>query len=250
MGDPRISARTGQVVDLQVAFYQNGVPTDPFALRRVDIYQGSEKPENLVAQVPIYYGTGYPDPIIRLDSPGAYILPFGIPADFLAPRAYIDVWRFIGNDPGSAGIDDESIWMSQCNKFYVFPDSFFVDDGLVVPRLGFEALDKIFKKPEVRTLEVGMMPLPLYDYDFNRITPLLPHLTATITIRTDSSEVLIQGEPCRIGVRQGTYRANPFTVQYTLDTSRFLIGTYQYQITLLLPNGETRVSDPFRLTIQ
>lgn len=292
MGDPRVSARTGGIVNLNVTFYRDGVPFDPFRIRHIDIYEGSEKPENLVAQIPINPDTGYPSPLLRVDDanptgacgtaptvgnpkPGMYILPFLVPTTFRAPQAYVDVWRFLADDPapGSLGTepaeieedenDDDDIdddddhldpevpanWQSVSNKFFVFPDGVFADDGLVVPRLGFEALDKLFKKPEIRTLEVGMMPLPLYDFDFNRIAPLIPRLRATITIETDANEILVKDAPCRIGIRQGTYRANPFTVQYTLDTGTFLVGTYQYRITVLLPNGETRVSDPFRISI-
>ncbi len=280
MGDPRISARTGQIVDLRTTFYQNGVPTDPFMIRRVDIYQSCEKPENLVATIPISTGSFYPDPLLReLASgpvgqcgtepppgaviPGLFILPFLIPETFRAPQVYVDVWRFLGADPGTAGIgtdpdlifgnqdplENDALWISQSNKFYVFPDSWFADDGLIIPRFGWEALDKIFYKPEIRTLEVGMMPLPLYDFDFNRVAPLMPHLKASITIETDNAEVLVNAAPCRIGIRQGSYKANPFTVQYTLNTQSFFVGTYQYRITVLLPNGETRVSPPFRLTI-
>lgn len=285
MADPRISARTGGVVNLNVTFYRDGVPFDPCLIRHIDIYEGSEKPENLVATIPIDPGTGYPSPLLRvydLNPTGAcgtapdpngtplvgqYILPFLVPTTFRAPQAYIDVWRFIADDCGSVDIGTEPIppvdqdpcdrfspdtpdnWLSVSNKFFVFQDGIFGDDGLVVPRLGFEALDKIFKKPEIRTLEVGIMPLPLYDFDFNRIAPLIPRLRATITIETDSYEILVKDAPCRIGIRQGTYRANPFTIQYTLNTNTFLVGTYQYRITVFLPNGETRVTDPFRLTI-
>lgn len=308
MGDPRISARTGQVVDLVTTFYHGGVPMDPFMIRRVDIYQSCERPENLVATIPIGIGSAYPSPLLRQPigtvgpcgtepppavAPGVFILPFLVPENFRAPQVYIDVWRFLGSDPGSAGIgtdpddvvgvgdeddenevigigeeededdepnndfdndasfppDDDALWISQSNKFFVFPDSFFADDGLIIPRLGFEALDKVFYKPEIRTLEVGIMPLPLYDFDFNRVAPIIPHLKAFITIETDNAEVLVNNAACRLGIRQGTFRANPFTVQYTLNTQSFLIGTYQYRITVMLPNGETRVSAPFRLTI-
>lgn len=314
MGDPRISAHTGGIVNLNVTFYRDGVPFDPCRIRHIDIYEGCEKPENLVASIPIDpSNTGYPSPLLRIvdtsvvnpnptgacgtnpigpcgtdpvPAPpvvykvGEYILPFFVPTTFKAPQAYMDVWRFIsdgcdgsnlgtepaeinesevdfdadGDDNDDDAIDDDDPeipenWSSVSNKFFVFPDGVFADDGLVVPRIGFEALDKIFKKPEIRTLEVGMMPLPLYDFDFNRIAPLIPRLRATILIETDAYEILVNNEPCRIGIRQGTYRANPFTIQYTLDTTKFLVGTYQYRITLYLPNGETRVSDPFRVTI-
>ena len=246
---PRISARTGGIVDLNVTFYRNGVAEDPFLIRRIDIYEGSEKPENLVAQIPIPADSSYPSPLGKT-GPGAFVLSLDIPTTFNAPSVYLDVWRFIGSDPGTgADIEDESLWSSQCNKFWVFPDGFYLDDGLVIPRFGFEALDKVFRKPEVRSLEVGLMPLPLYDFDFNRIAPIIPQLRALITMQTENCEILIDRDPCRIGIRQGSYRTNPFVVQYQLDTSNFLTGTYVYRITLLLPNGETRVSDDFRLTI-
>lgn len=255
---PRISSHTGGIVDLNVTFYRNGVPTDPYAIRRVDIYVGSQKPENLVAQVviPDPSDLSYPSPIERtLDGsgdalPGVFTLPFSIPTTFDAPSVYLDVWHFVGTDPGTDGdLDDETAWLSQCNKFWVFADGFYADDGLVVPRFAFEALDKAFRKPEVRTLEVGLMPLPLYDYDYNRIAPIIPQLRAFITISTENCELLVDNAPCRMGIRQGSYRTNPFNIQYQLDTSTYLAGTYIYRITLMLPNGESRVSDDLRMTI-
>lgn len=255
---PRISAHTGGTVDLKVTFYRNGVPVDPYAIRRIDIYEGSEKPENLVAQIPIVDPTDpdYPSPLIRTlqgtgsPEPGVFTLEYTIPSTFNAPSAYLDVWRFVGSDPGTGGdLDDETAWLSQCNKFWVFQDGYYLDDGLVVPRFAFEAMDKAFRKPEIRTLEVGLMPLPLYDYDYNRIAPIIPQLRAFISISTENCELLVDNAVCRLGVRQGSYRTNPFTVQYQLDTSTFLVGTYVYRITLILPNGETRISDDLRLTI-
>jgi hypothetical protein len=253
----RISSSTGGPVELNVTFYKNGIPTDPFAIRRIDIYQGSEKPESLVAQIPIVGpdDPSYPAPLTPVaDKLGAFSIVFDIPSDFVAPSAYIDVWRFLGSDPGPSNgsdfdLDNETLWHSQCNKFFVFPEGFYLDDGLVVPRIGFEALDRIFRKPEIRTLEVGLMPLPLYDFDFNRIAPIIPQLQATISITTENCEILVDQAQCRMGVRQGSYRTNPFVVQYTLDTNLFLAGTYIYRITLLLPNGETRTSDDLRMTI-
>lgn len=266
MADPftRISGLTGHTTALNVTFYLNGVPTDPFAVRRVDIYEGSEKPENLVAQIPVVLPSDvdYPSPLVKpLNGsgdplPGAFTLLFDVPSDFAAPSAYIDVWRFIGTDPGTGSdsdLDDESFWKSQCNRFFIFSGGlsggFYIDDGLVVPRFGFEAIDKTFRKPEVRTLEVGIIPLPLYDFDFNRIAPIIPQLRATITVMTDNCETLVDSAPCTIGIRQGSYRTHPFTIQYKLDTNLFLVGTYIYQITIALPNGETRVSEQLRMTI-
>jgi hypothetical protein len=148
-----------------------------------------------------------------------------------------------------AVLDDESLWQRCCNEFWLLPEGFFCDDGLSTVRFGFEAIDVKFNQPEVRTLEVGLMPLPLYDFDFNKIAPIIPHLRATLTLRTENCETLINAEPMRIGLRQGTFRSNPFVLQFTFDTARVLKGTYQYQVSICLPNGETRVSENFSLNV-
>ena len=181
------------------------------------------------------------------------------------------MWRFIGSDPGGTDEDDdESTWISQCNRFWVYPDGWYLDDELVTIRIGFEALDKHFRKPEVRNLEVGLVPLPMYDFDYNRVIPLIPQLQAYIHIETENGEVIVggtaetdcDGNACvgsdgeveiqgiaRIGLRQGSYRTSPYVVQYRIDTNQFLIGTYKYKIILVLPNSETRVSDWMRFDV-
>ena len=116
-------------------------------------------------------------------------------------------------------------------------------------RVGFEALDKHFFKPEVRNLEVGIEPLPLYDFDYNRIIPLIPQLLPQIHIETENGEVLVENDACKMGLRQGSYRTNPFVVQYRIDTDQFLIGTYKYRVTLVFPNGETRTSGDMRFDV-
>jgi hypothetical protein len=277
----RISGRVGNIVNLDTVFYHNGVPEDPYAIRRIDIYKTAVKDENLEAQViiPPPDDPNYPVPIERMTAAdgsilaGHFSLPFEVPTDFVAPEIYFDVWRFLGSDPGGTiGVDedDESLWISQCNRFWVYPDGWYIDDELVTIRIGFEALDKHFRKPEIRNLEVGLVPLPLYDFDYNRIIPLIPQLQARIHIETENGEVIVgspatgcDGQPCpadgsegdntegiaRIGLRQGSYRTNPFVVQYLIDTNQFLIGTYKYRIILTLPNGETRVSDDMRFDV-
>ncbi len=158
---------------------------------------------------------------------------------------------------GSAGtditngdsIDDEDLWSTCCEKFWLYSDGFYCDAGLENIRLGFEPMDEKFLQPEVRTLEVGLMPLPLYDYDYNKIAPILPRIEATFSLMTDNCELLISAEPMRIGLRDGTFRSNPFTLQYTFDTSRVIKGCYKYQVTLNLPNGETRVSPKFNIQV-
>lgn len=257
----RLSGRVGNIVNLDATFFHGGEAEDPYAIRRIDIYQGSVTDENLQAQVliPPPDDPLYPTPLIRITDgtegdvlPGQFILPFLIPDDFASPDIYFDVWRFIGNDPDvTVGGDDEdeSTWIAQCNNFWIYPDSWHVDDGLVTIRLGFEALDKHFRKPEIRNLEVGIVPLPVYDFDFNRITPLIPQIIPSIHIETENGEILIASDTARMGLRQGSYRTNPFVVQYQIDTAQFLIGTYKYRITLQLPNGETRTSDDMRFTV-
>jgi len=250
---PRISAHSGGSVGLNVTFRRNGVGQDPFALRRIDIFKNSVSDDNLVAQ--ILFGepndTGYPAPATPDPTqPGSFVVEFMIPEDF-DEGVYFDVWRFLGSDPGTVDLDDESLWLSQCNKFFVFQDGWFLDDGTLTARFAFEPLDKRFRKGEIRNLEVGIMPLPLYDWDQTRFGPMIPQLCPFITIETEEGEILegLEKAPCKIGLRQGTYRTNPYVVQCPLDTNAFLKGQYRYRVTLELPNGETRVSEPFRFHI-
>jgi len=251
----RISGRVGNVVNLNVQFYRHGVPTDPWAIRMVRIYRRSVEEANLVAEIPFPYPdtSEYPAPSLYDPAkPGYYVLPFQIPDDFTAPDIYYDVWHFICDEFADTDfdLDDESYWQAQCNKFWVYPDGCcYTDDGLMVPRLGFEPLDVQFRAGETRYLEVGLMPIPLYDYDYNLITPMLPCIDATITISTGHCETIVDEEPMEIGLRQGSYRTNPFVVKYLVDTSKFLIGTYEYQVKLNMPNGQTIVSPKYTFTI-
>ena len=80
---------------------------------------------------------------------------------------------------------------------------------------------------------------------------MVPQICPFITVETEEGEILegLEKAPCKIGLRQGTYRTNPYVVQCPLDTGAFLKGQYRYRITLELPNGESRISEPFRLHI-
>ena len=252
----RISGRTGQLINLNATFRRNGVPQDPYALRRIDIYKQSVTDDNLVAQVVFSTPdvTGYPAPaIVDPTMPGVYNVEFLVPEDF-SEGIYFDVWKFVGSEPedlSTFDFDDESQWICQCNKFWVYCDGWFLDDGLLTPRFAFEPLDKRFRKGEVRNLEVGIMPLPLYDWDRGRFGAMIPQICPYITVETEEGEILegLEKAPCKIGLRQGTYRSNPYVVQCPLDTSAFLKGQYRYRITLELPSGESRISESFRLHI-
>ena len=292
---PRISARKGQVVDLCSTFYRGGVPTDPYAIRKVSIYRNAVLPHNLLETIHVvdpwdplypapltvatqtipagYCGTG---PETGAIIPGDYCLPYTVPCDAVAPDAYFDVWSYYPDNPcdvldltgedGTAppgctdvgGVTEsldldspeyQCLLVCQCNRFWVYPDNWFASDGLQTVRFGFEPLDMKFRKPEVRPLEIGLMPLPLYDYNFNLVTPLIPFLTASISVETQHRELLVNSEPLSIGLRQGSYRTNPFVLKWNLDTSRFLIGTYRYRVTIYLPDGSTRASQDFIFTI-
>lgn len=270
----RISARKGQVVDLNVDFLRNGQPTDPYAIRYVEIYKSQILPHNLVATIPIVDPTdiNYPSPLCmdmqdaysgqcgtEYDGSqpiaGKYHLPFTVPNDFSAPDVYFDVWYYYAEDPcdgQTCDLDSDETANSLskcCNRFWLYPDGWFCNDGLQTVRFGFEPLDNKFYYPECRPLEVGLMPLPLYDYNFNLVNPMIPFIKPTIIIDTMHNEVIVDGDDCTIGIRQGSYRTNPWVIKYQLDTSKFLKGTYRYQIILQLPDGSTRVSRRFNFTI-
>jgi len=271
----RISGRLGRTIDLNNTFFRNGVPEDPFAVRLIQIYKSAVQPENLVAEFPILspFDTGYPAPLEREDDgsggikPGVFHLFWDVPTSgIVVPDIFFDVWSFLPTDPtgtaGSTGVtgvtsvtgtsilDDESLWRRCCNEFWLFPDGFECDSGLSTIRFSFEPLDLKLHKPEIRTIEVGLMPQPLYDFDYNRIAPIIPQLRAFVTVKTHNCETIIDDEPMKIGLRQGTFRSNPFVLQYLLDTTRIpLVGSYQYRIRVCLPNGETRVSPDFILQV-
>ncbi len=92
------------------------------------------------------------------------------------------------------------------------------------------------------------MPLPLYDFD-NKIATIIPFLKAYISLYTDNCEILIDKHPMQIGLRQGTYRTNPFTLRYKFDTMIVLKGSYKYKVEVVLPNGESRVSPMFDIQV-
>jgi hypothetical protein len=261
---PRISGRLGQHVDLNVQFLNSGVPTEPYDITKIEIYRSEVLVSNKVATIDISSrdSTEYPAPLCpSTEVAGEFHYPFLIPNDFTAPDVYFDVWYYNptdggfnptggGTNPTDGEINPNIMsYLSCCHRFWVFPDGWFCNDKLQTVRFGFEPIDQQFYQPELRTLEVGLMPLPLYDYNFNLVNPIMPFLNPTITIQTQFCETLVDKAPCRIGIRNGSYRSNPYVIQYDVDTSAFLKGTYQYQITLYLPDGTTRVSRKFIIVI-
>ena len=257
----RISGRLGNTIDLNTIFYRNGIPDDPYAVRRIKIYKSSVQDENLIAQINVSLpdATDYPYPLSReIDSgglvkPGVFHFFWAVPSSgIVVPDTFFDVWEYIGPAPSSVSSfdpTDESMWNKACNQFWLYTDGFFVDDDLETIKIAFEAQDRKFYKPEVRTMEVGIMPMPLYDYDYNLVAPIIPQLLGTIRIMTDNAEVLVHDEPMTMKLVQGTYRTNPFVLTYKLDTNNFLKGSYKYQVMVRLPNGETRSSPWFSLSI-
>jgi hypothetical protein len=255
----RVSARQGRPVDLNVTFFRNGQPADPYAIRYVDIYRSCVRDENLMARVTVADpGSLYPSPIDRVTDAGGtvlsgqYKLTFSVPTTF-PQDIYFDVWRFIADEPGSGSVignlDDPDLLQYQANRFWVSPDGWYLDDGLETVRFTFEPLDMKFRKPEQRILEVSIVPVPLYDFNFNLVMPIIPQLQPSIRIETENNELLVDWEPAVIGLRMGAYKDSPFVVQYLLDTSRFLVGTYRYQILVRLPNGQSRTSEKFTFTV-
>ena len=101
---PRISARRGQVADLNVDFYRNGELSDPYAIRHIEIYKTAVAPHNLLATVPLVSPDDqlYPSPVVQETigsntsalAVGKYHLPYAIPDDFPVPDVYFDVWYY------------------------------------------------------------------------------------------------------------------------------------------------------------
>lgn len=260
MADSRLSARRGRTVNLDAVFYRNGIAADPYAIRKIEIYRSSVAPHNLVTTVlfPHPNAATYPEPVVQTDT-GRFYYPYDVPADAQVPDVYFDLWYYYADNPCNnegtdvtAGTDGEACdldsddveleLLTSCHRFWMYPDGWATTDELSNVEFGFEALNIHFNAPETKMLQVGLMPLPLYDFDYNLIAPLIPYLTATISVETRHGELIIDAEDMTIGIRQGAYRTNPFVLRWLLDTSRFLIGTYRYKVTVTLPDGTTRTS--------
>jgi len=264
MANKRIAARRGQTVNLDATFYRNGVPTDPYAIRKVEIYQTAVEASNLLTTVPLLDPTDslYPSPAVKTAT-GLYYLPFDVPTSFEVPNAFFDLWYYFADNPcdedgtgtgtdfsPGVGCDlDDPTYDSQiikcCHRFWCYPDGWACVDDLTTINFGFEPLSIHFNKPEARPLEVSLMPLPLYDYDYNLVAPIIPFLDASISVETRNGELLVDADPMTIGLRQGSYRANPFVLRWNLNTQSFLIGTYRYRVTVVLPDGTSRASKWF-----
>lgn len=234
-------------------FLRNSVSAEPFAIRRVDIYRGSVRAGNLVAQLLFSPPTdpSYPFPAVQdTSSLSEFQVLFAVPENFVTNDVYFDVWHFLGDDPQTAGIDDESLWISQSGQFWVYEDVWLGDDQLSSKRLGFEPLDKKLKRGEVRTIEVALHPLPKYDFNFNKLAPIIPHLNPTITVWTVHDEPIdgLVDAPCKIGVRQGHQRSSPFVVQCLIDTRTLVRGMYRYVIKVQIYD-EVIISPKFSFVI-
>lgn len=269
MSYTRISGRRGQPVDLDVTFYNNGVAANPFAIRRVKIYKQSIAPHNLIDTIDIVspFDENYPAPVSVFANaedelvPGMFLLTYVPASDADVPNVYYDVWEYWSTDPRDeacggtedpteCNLDDfESSLISCCHKFFLYPDNWVCSDSLETIEFAFEPLHQKFYQPEKRPLQIGVMPTPLYDYNRGLIMPMLPYLQAAITIKTRHCEMLVDGEEMTIGLRQGSYRDNPYVLRWTLDTGNFLKGTYQYRIVVTLPDGTTRVSPDFFFSV-
>lgn len=247
---PRVAGRIGNIVNLNMRFLRNGILQNPFALRQIDIYRSAPTAANIVSTIvfPDPSDSLYPTPATNSDS-GVFNVPFLVPDNFVTNDIYFDVWRFLGPDNGSTDLNDESHWISQSGIFWVFDDVWLTDDELRSKRLGFEPLDKKFRRGEIRKLEVAIHPLPLYDYGYNQLAPTIAQLSPTISIYTAYDELLVSDAPCQIGVRQGAHRNSPFVVQSLIDTKTLVIGLYKYKIKVNL--GQDIIISPiFNFIVQ
>lgn len=246
----RINGRLGQVVNLNMKMLRNGIPTSPYGLREINIYRSFVRAENIVATIsfPDPSSTLYPFPATEI-STGEFIVPFVVPETFVPCDVYYDVWSFLGQDPGTAGIDDPSFWISQVGQFNIVDDTWIVDEELYTLRLGFEPLDKRLRRGELRTIEVAIHPLPMYDYDYNVLAPIIPQLSPSITIHTAYDELIVQDAPCKIGIRQGRNRNSPYVIQCYIDTRTLVRGLYQYTVKVNVGNNII-ISPRFNFTIQ
>jgi len=251
----RIAGRAGLLSNLSMNFYHNGALEDPYAIRRIDIYRGFIRHGNLCDQIiiPDPDDVSYPFPLVQnTGGPGSFELIYDVPLEFTPNQTYFDVWRFLPYDIGTADINDESLWLSQNGQFWVFDDVWLIDDFLQTKRIGFEPLDKKLRRGEIRTIEIALHPLPKYDFNYNKLAPVISQLAPSITICTINNELIngLVDAPCSIGIRQGHHLDSPYVIQCLIDTRLLLRGTYKYAIKIPLNDGSIIISDYFYFTVQ
>lgn len=262
----RISARRGQQVALDITFMQAGQRADPYAIYRIEIFRGNTNAQNIVDAVDVADpdSTEYPSPVTRQPDPeaanlicpsppdcegttesisdpstGRYRYLWIVPSDAVVPDIYFDIWYYYSTQADSSSTDN---LLEACNKFWVYSDEWYADGGLDTVRLSFEPLDIRFRKPEKRPIEIGIMPMPLYDYNYNLVAPLIPYLEPYISIWTNEGEQVVTNASCEMKLRQGSYRSNPWVISYMLDTCNFFKGAYKYRVMAILPDGSSRSS--------
>jgi hypothetical protein len=205
---------------------------------------------------------------------GKYHLPFLVPHDFKSPEVYLDVWYYHPINPchidlypaqcppdldlvefTDGGCDHtdpvfDGYLKTCCHRFWVYPDSWMCDDGLQTVEFGYEPKSVRFNYPERRNLEIGLIPMPLYNFNRSLFESLVPFVNASITIGTQHHEFIVRDSKMELGFKQGHYSSNPWVLKYMVDTSKFLKGSYWYQVKLELPDGSSRVSNKFWIEIR
>jgi hypothetical protein len=257
---PRVAGRIGNTIDLNVTFYHNGVPQAPAAIRRIDIFKGSIRSNNIVDQIilPPPTSPSYPGPLRQI-RPGAFVLPYVIPSTFVPNEVYYDVWNYVGSPPmpdvpGTdelvVDLDNKAFWVAEYGQFMVFEDDWIEDDGLFTKKLAFNPLDTRIRKGEIKTIEINIIPVPARSFEYNRLAGILPNLRPTISFRTTNNEYLagMTNIPCTIGIMQGHHK-HPFVIQCPVDSTNILIGTYQYNISVLVGDQQI-ISEPFSITVE
>lgn len=231
MAYPRVAGRLGNNITLNMAFYHNGTLQSPYAITQIEIFDGQIGPQYKVDTIlfPDPSVTGYPLSAVET-APGLFEIQYSVPTTFIPAQAYYDVWYYLPNPTTSTA--DPTLWSRHSGQFWVYDDAWITDSGVTTKRLGFEPLDKKFKRGEITNLEIAVHPLPLYDYEFNKIAPILPQLTPTISVWTVQDELIVSNAPCKMGIRQGRSRNSPFVIQCALDTRTLLVGTYRYIVTV------------------
>lgn len=205
---------------------------------------------------------------------GKYHLPFLVPHDYKSPEVYIDVWYYYPTNPCNIDLypeqcppevgiteltgdgcdytdpDLEHLLKTCCHRFWVYPDAWMCDDGLQTVEFTYEPKSVRFNYPEKRNLEVGLIPMPMYNYNRALVESLVPYINAFITIGTQHHEYIVRDCKMELGFRQGQYSSNPWSLKYSIDTNKFLKGSYWYQVKLELPDGSSRVSNKFWIEIR
>ncbi len=246
----RYNARFTHPVNLRARFFQGSVLADPAEIVGIEIWRGgqgtadggvlvdyvdgSHAIQDGVGQFRIIYDAyvdGSPGSQSPLGSPG--VQGPGSPNQAVSPNDpaaivpqvwYYDVWKYRETTEGP-------IYSSEGLRFYLYPDTSFIDSGFDEFRFEAKPDRKRIVKGERIDIRFTIIPVPLYRA---RREPLVDYLLPLASMRAR----IIDAQNNEVQAWTDLVFTGQVGILRTETLSAFQLGEYLIQLELMLPNGD------------